>query len=369
MKSCPSCSRPLLARYDLEVARATLLREDMNGRGDTMWRYREVLPVKQEDNRLCLGEGWTPLVHARRLGADLGLSHLLIKNESLNPTGSFKARGLCMAVSRARELGARELTIASAGNAAGAMAAYAALANLRAHVYLPADASDPFVAECRALGAEVTLVEGNIANCATRSSLKVRENGWFDLSTLREPYRVEGKKTMGYELAEQLRWRLPDVIVYPTGGGSGLLGIWKAFDELEEMGFIGSERPRMVAVQSEGCAPIVKSFLTGKKHAEYWEGAETIASGLRVPDVSGDFLILDVLRRSRGTAVAVSDEEILRVTTSICRTEGIYACPEGGAALCGLLRLRERGWLDGDETVVVFNTGSGHKYTHLWLEE
>ncbi len=366
---CSVCGKPLLARYDLAAAARTLLPGDLAGREANLWRYRELLPVRDPAHALTLGEGWTPLIHARRLGAEVGFERLYIKDESLNPTGSFKARGLAVAVARARELGARAVSIPSAGNAAGAMSAYAALGGLAAHVYMPADVPLPFVAECRALGAHVTLVEGLITDCGRRAAEEGQAQGWFDISTLKEPYRLEGKKTMGYELAEQLNWTLPDVIIYPTGGGTGLIGMWKAFDELERLGWTGPKRPRMVTVQSEGCAPMVRAFHAGDEFAAPWQGASTLAAGLRVPGAIGDFLILRALRQSGGTAVAVSDGEMMDAVRQMGRTEGLFACPEGGAPLAAFLRLRREGWIGDQESVVLFNTGSGLKYAHLYEHE
>lgn len=358
---CPDCGRPLLARYDLAAARQ-LGRERLIGPEPSLWRYRALLPVRDPTHIVTLGEGFTPLLPARRLGAELGMSHLYIKEESLNPTGSFKARGLAVAVSRARELGVRGMVIPSAGNAAGAAAAYAARAGIPLHVFMPRDVPAPFLAECRALGASVTLVDGLITDCGREARRLAAEHGWFDLSTLREPYRLEGKKTMGYELAEQMGWDLPDVIVYPTGGGTGLVGMWKAFEEMAELGWVGDRRPRMVTVQSTGCAPIVRAFHAGEKFAAPWENAQTVAAGLRVPAAIGDFLILRALRESGGTAVAVSDEALLEGQRLMGRTEGIFACPEGGAAVAALKLLLEAGWIRPQERVVLFNTGSGLKY-------
>ncbi|MBN1641309.1 MAG: threonine synthase [Anaerolineae bacterium] len=363
---CPACGKPLLARYDLAAAGAALPRDALAAREPGMWRYRELLPVREPRFRLSLGEGWTPLVRAARLEAAINCDQLYIKDEGLNPTGSFKARGLAVALSRAKELGVSAVSIPSAGNAAGAMSAYAALAGIEAHVYMPRDVPHTFVAECRALGAQVTLVDGLITDCGRAAAEGVRAHGRFDVSTLKEPYRLEGKKTMGYEVVEQLGWRVPDVIIYPTGGGTGLIGMWKAFDEMEALGWIGPGRPRMVTVQSEGCAPIVAAFHAGHEHAAPWEGAHTIADGLRVPAAVGDFLILRALRESGGTAVAVSDEEMMAAARLIGRTQGIFACPEGAATLAALQRLREEGWVAGGECVVLFNTGTGLKYAHLW---
>ena len=363
---CPQCSKPLLARYDLELAAQSLTREALRSRKPSMWRYQEVLPVRDPAMIIDLGEGWTPLVHAARLGAQIGCAATYIKDEGLNPTGSFKARGQAAAVSRARELGATALAIPSAGNAAGAMSAYAAAAGLAAHVFMPADVPHTFRAECLVLGASVTLVNGLINDCGVAVREGAAAHGWFDVSTLREPYRIEGKKTMGYEIAEQLDWQLPDVIIYPTGGGTGLVGMWKAFDEMQAMGLISPERPRMVSVQAEHCAPIVRAFELGEEHAPLWLGAKTVADGLRVPIAIGDFLIIRAIRASNGTAIAVSDDEMLAYTNMIGAATGIFAAPEGGACLAAQVKLLEAGWIKPDERVVLFNTGTGLKYAHLW---
>jgi threonine synthase len=354
--------------YDLAAARRTLKRDEFGSRDANLWRYRELLPVRDERYILCLNEGYTPLVHATRLGEAVGFRQLYIKDEGLNPTGSFKARGLGVAVSRASELGVGALSIPSAGNAAGAMCAYAALGGIPAYVFMPRDVPQPFVAECRALGGEVTLVDGLITDCGRVAAKQLKEHGRFDMSTLKEPYRLEGKKTMGYELAEQFDWSLPDVIIYPTGGGTGLIGMWKAFSEMERLGWIGADRPRMVTVQSDGCAPMVRAYRSGDEFAEPWQGAQTIADGLRVPAAVGDFLILRALRESNGTAVAVPDDEMIHAANLVGRTQGIFVCPEGGATLAAFKQLREKGWIGDDETVVLFNTGTGLKYTHLWGE-
>jgi threonine synthase len=363
---CPACGKPLLARYDLGAAAASLTRDSLRARRADMWRYEEVLPVQDDAAIIGLGEGWTPLVHTQRLGKQIGCAATYIKDESLNPTGSFKARGLSAAVSRAYELGAKQLAIPSAGNAAGALSAYAAAAGIPAHVFMPADVPLAFRSECKALGAHVTLVDGLINDCAAKVREGAAQYGWFDVSTLKEPYRIEGKKTMGYELAEQLEWALPDVIIYPTGGGTGLIGMWKAFDELEALGLIGSRRPRMVSVQSTGCAPIVRAFEQGVEQAELWAGARTIADGLRVPAAIGDFLILRAVRASGGTALAVSDAEMIENANLMGATTGIFPAPEGGACLAAQRRLLGQGWIKPDESVVLFNTGSGLKYAHLW---
>ncbi|MCR4396310.1 MAG: threonine synthase, partial [Candidatus Saccharicenans sp.] len=329
----------------------------------TLWRFRELLPVRGDAYKLSLGEGFTPLIRAARLENEVGHSPIYVKEEGLNPTGSFKARGLCMAVSRALELGAKSLSIPSAGNAACALSAYAALAGLEAHVYMPSDVPRPFINECRVLGAQVHLVDGLITDCGKAARADLEKHGRFDVSTLKEPYRIEGKKTMGYELAEQLGWKLPDVIIYPTGGGTGLVGMYKAFDEMEKLGWIGPGRPRMVTVQSDGCAPMVKAFHEGKEFAEPWPDARTIADGLRVPAAVGDFLILRALRESKGTAVAVPDSEILKATYILGRTTGIWPAPEGGATLAALIHLKRNGWIKEGESVVLFNTGNGAKYS------
>ena len=363
---CTDCGKPLLARYDLSVAALTLTREALQRREPSLWRYEEVLPVQNDWAMLRLGEGWTPLHHAKRLGESIGCPNTYVKDEGLNVTASFKARGLALAVSRAYELGARELAIPSAGNAACAMSAYAAAANLPAHVYMPRDVPSLFQVECRELGANVTLVDGLINDCGVKVREGVAAHGWFDVSTLKEPYRIEGKKTMGYELAEQLDWELPNVIIYPTGGGTGMVGMWKAFDEMEQMGLIGPKRPRMVTVQSTGCAPIVRAFEQGVEFAELWQGAKTVADGLRVPIAIGDFLILRAIRQSGGTALAVPDEEMLRYARVMGSQTGIFPAPEGAATLAAQIRLLEQGWIKPDEKVVLFNTGSGLKYAHLW---
>ncbi|RMG94712.1 MAG: threonine synthase [Deltaproteobacteria bacterium] len=357
-----SCGGPLLARYDLSRAARTMTRAAVGERPPTMWRYREILPPGEP---VTLGEGMTPLVPAKRLGALLGLADLWVKDEGIQPTGSFKARGQAAAVTRARALGAKTLAIPTAGNAGGALAAYAARAGLACVVAMPADTPAANVLECRALGARVELVDGVITDCGAYIARKAQDHGWFEVSTLKEPYRIEGKKTMGIELVEQLG-ALPDVVVYPAGGGVGLIGMWKAFDELEKMGWIGRQRPRMVAVQAAGCAPIVRAFERGAEEAEPWERPETIATGLRVPRALGDRLMLEALRESGGTAVAVSDEEILAAARELGRTEGIYAAPEGAATVAAVRRLREAGWLEEDARVVVFNTGSGMKYAEAW---
>jgi threonine synthase len=332
-----------------------------------MWRYREVMPLLDQpgaaEEPVSLGEGWTPLVPARRLGPTLGLTHLLIKDESLNPTNSFKARGLSAAVTRAAHLGARVLSIPTAGNAGNALAAYAAQAGLEARVFMPRDVKTPFIRECELYGATVELVDGLITDAGRIAAERGKPLGWYDVSTLKEPYRIEGKKTMGYELAEQLDWTLPDWIIYPTGGGTGMVGMWKAFEEMTALGWIDPvRRPRMVTVQASGCAPIIRAFQTGTEKAAPWEGAHTIADGLRVPRAIGDFLVLRAVRESGGTAVAVDDPDMVTGMKDLGRLEGISAAPEGGAALAALRVLTSQGRIKPDETVVLFNTGGALKY-------
>ncbi len=359
---CRECGKPLLVRYDLERAKQSLTKESLTSRRSDMWRYREVLPVEDDANIVTFGEGWTPLLRAQRLGRTVGVTDLYIKDEGQNPTQSFKARGMAAAVSMAKELGATKLAVPSAGNAAGALAAYAARAGLECFIFMPRDTPRANVVECQQTGAHVTLMDGLITDCGAEVGRRKEAEGWFDVSTLKEPYRVEGKKTLGYELAEQLNWDLPDVIIYPTGGGTGLIGMWKAFDEMEQMGWIGSKRPRMVSVQASGCAPIVRAFEEGKRFADEFPNAATTASGLRVPKAIGDFLILDALRDSGGTAVAVTDDELIQATREIGAAEGIFCAPEGAACLPALRKLIEADQVKSSDRVVLFNTGSGVKY-------
>jgi threonine synthase len=358
----PCCEKPLYARYDLDALAGAFRPELLVGRAPTLWRYAEVLPVRQARYRLTLGEGFTPLLAVPRLAERLGVRRLWLKDEGQNPTGSFKARGLALAVARAWELGATEVALPSAGNAGSAAAAYAAAAGLRCHVVVPADTPRVIVEETRALGADLELIDGLITDAGARVAEGVAAHGWFDLSTLREPYRVEGKKTMGYELFEQLGGRLPDVIVYPTGGGTGLVGMWKAFDEMQRLGWIGAERPRMISVQASGCAPIVRAWERGAREAEPWVDAHTYASGLRVPRAVGDFLILDAVRASNGAAVAIDDDAMADAVRTIGALTGVFAAPEGGAVAAALPLLLERGELDVDDEIVLFITGSGLKY-------
>ncbi|HEX6135249.1 MAG TPA: threonine synthase [Longimicrobiales bacterium] len=358
----PCCEKPLYARYALDELAGRFRPESLVGREPTMWRYADVLPVRDAAFRVSLGEGFTPLLAAPRLARSLGVERLWLKDEGQNPTGSFKARGLSMAVSRAWELGAREVALPSAGNAGSAAAAYAAAAALPCHVVVPTDTPRVILEEIRALGADLQLIEGLITDAGARVAEGVTTRGWFDLSTLREPYRVEGKKTMAYELFEQLGGRLPGVIVYPTGGGTGLVGMWKAFDEMERLGWIGAERPRMISVQAAGCAPIVRAWESGRTEAEPWQDAHTYASGLRVPRAVGDFLMLDAIRASHGAAVAVEDERMRDAVRLIGSATGVFAAPEGGAAAAAVPILLEREILSPDEEIVLFITGSGLKY-------
>jgi threonine synthase len=359
---CPGCGLPLLARYDLAAARGWR-RESLAGRESTMWRYRELMPLLPGDEPVTLGEGMTPLVHARRLGARLGLQQLYVKDESLNPTNSFKARGQAAAVTRARSLGATTISLATAGNAGNAAAAYAAAAGIGCKVFIPRDAKRPFIDESRLYGADVVLVDGLITDAARIATERRIAEGWWDVSTLREPCRVEGKKTMAYEVAEQLGWTLPDWMIYPTGGGTGIVGMWKAFEELEAIGWIApGQRPKMVTVQAEGCAPMVRAFHDGSEKAEMWANAHTAADGLRVPRAIGDFLILRALRASGGTAVTVSDTEMVDAMRTMGADEGISAAPEGGAAYAACRKLVTQGLMKPHHRVVLFNTGGALKY-------
>jgi len=357
--------KPYFARYDLDSLRPDFQPSDLPARRADLWRYEEVLPVRDRAFQISLGEGWTPLLDAPRLASRMGAGRIWVKDEGQNPTGSFKDRGLCLAVSRAKELGATELALPSAGNAGGAAAAYGAAAELPVHVVVPTDTPAPILAEMRALGADLQLLDGLITDCGKVVKKGVEEHGWFDLSTLKEPYRVEGKKTMGYEIFEQLGGRLPDGIVYPTGGGTGLIGMWKAFDEMERLGWIGSERPKMFSVQAEGCAPMVRAWQSGATEAEMWQDAATYASGLRVPGAVGDFLILGAVRESGGAAVAIPDQDMADWVDFLGQDTGIFAAPEGGAVAAAVPALLEMGALDSGDEVVLFNTGSGLKYVGM----
>ena len=363
---CRKCAGTLFSYYDTEAAKARLKKDQVARRPASMWRYKEMLPVRDERNVITLGEGMTPITPADRTGAELGVPSLLVKDDGVMPTGTFKARGQSTAISRAKELGIKKVALASAGNAGAAAATYAARAGLKCFVFMPKDAPDSVKKECSEMGANLRLVDGLISDAGRYVRDGQREFGWFDLSTLREPYRVEGKKTMGYEIAEQLGWELPDAIVYPTGGGTGLIGMWKAFREMEELGWLGSKRPRMVAVQSEGCAPVVKAFAEGKDSVdEPWAGARTIADGLRVPFPYASEQALKVVRESGGTAVAVKDNDIFGCMRELARNEGLFVCPEGAATLAGLKLLVEQGEVEKDERVLLYNTGSGLKYLGL----
>lgn len=362
---CPQCQQPLLAVYDLDEARKDLHPALFANREGTLWRYRELLPVFDDANIISLGEGWTPLIHARRIGERLGLSKLFIKEEATNPTGSFKARGLCLAVTKAVELGVHSMAIPSAGNAGGALAAYSAKAGIDAHIFVPRDTPIINKEEISYFGAHAYLIDGLISDAAKEMNRLNTTKQWFDVSTMKEPYRVEGKKTMGYELAEQFGWTLPDAILYPTGGGTGLIGMWKAFSELGQLGWIPEQRPKMISVQASGCAPIVRAFRGKKDHAEFWDNAETVASGLRVPKAFADQLIMKSLYESHGTAIAIPDREMITTMKDIATGEGILLCPEGAACVAALRHLRENGELSPTDTVVVFNTGSGYKYREI----
>ncbi len=362
MRLCPDDGKPLYARYDLQNAAKTLTPDALPGRAANMWRYEEVMPVERPESIITLGEGFTPLFHAGRLGETLRMERLFIKDEGVNPTGSFKARGLSAAVSVAHQLGLKKLTMPSAGNAAGAMSAYAAKAGMEAHVFMPEDAPSANQLECVAYGAQLNLVKGFITDAGKLSGEAAEKHGLFDVSTLREPYRAEGKKTMGYEIVEQLGFEVPDVIVYPTGGGTGIVGIWKALDEMEALGWIGSERPRMVCVQAEGCAPIVTAYREDKEFADPFPDPKTLAAGMRVPAAVGDFLVLRAVRESGGTAVTVDDDSMVTAVSRMAAHEGIFAAPEGGATLAALEQLLKSGEVGRDERVVLLNTGSALKY-------
>ncbi len=360
-----ACGGPLLVRYDLERIRHRWRRREVSHGPANMWRYAPILPPA-ESSVVTLGEGWTPLIRAKRLGSRMGADSLWVKDEGLNPTGSFKARGLACAISMCVELGIRKTAIPSAGNAASALAAYAARAGIEAHIFMPRDVPQANFLDCRAFGAEVTLVDGLISDCARMVAERAPSEGWFDVSTLKEPYRIEGKKTMGYEVAEQMDWELPDAIFYPTGGGVGMIGMWKAFDEMEKLGWIGSRRPKMIAVQAEGCQPVVRAWDEHERRSRFFEDAHTVAAGLRVPKPLGDFLILNAVRESGGTAIAVSDQEIMDACVTLASEEGIYAAPEGAACLAGLEKLLASGFLNARDRIVLYNTGSGLKYPEAY---
>lgn len=360
---CTDCQSTLLVEYDLQAARQHTDRDEVCRRHKGMWRWHEVLPILDERNQVTLGEGDTALLPLESLGKSLGLNQLFVKEESSNPTGSFKARGLSAAVSKAKELGIKKVIIPTAGNAGGAMASYAARAGMKSMIYMPKDTPRANIEESRIVGAEVVLIDGLISDAAGMAGIKAREEGWFDVSTFKEPYRAEGKKIMGYELAEQFGWELPDVIIYPTGGGTGLVGMWKAFDEMETLGWLNNKkRPRMVSVQAAGCAPVPRAFEKKAMFCDFWTNASTIASGLRVPKSFADHLILKCLYDSNGTAVAVEDDALMQAQKEIAVAEGIFAAPEGAATYAALKDLVAQKWIDPDERVVLFNTGSGLKY-------
>jgi threonine synthase len=360
---CTVCGKPLFAIVDLEAVRKLdgFKPSSLQRRERSLWRWRELLPLPKDAEPVSLGEGGTPLLQSKRLGGEADVD-LWIKDESVNPTQSFKARGMSVAVSMAKYLGAKTLAVPSAGNAGGALAAYAARAGLEAHIFMPRDTPRANIIECRETGAHVTLIDGLITACGAEIAKRKEQEGWFDVSTLKEPYRIEGKKTLGYEIAEQLDWKLPDVVLYPTGGGTGLIGMWKAFDEMERLGWIGNHRPRMVSVQASGCAPIVRAFEAGDKFASEFQNAHTAASGLRVPKAIGDFLMLDILRKSGGGAISIADEEMMRAVREVGSKEGLFVAPEGAACFVALKELRALKKIDSGERVVIFNTGSGIKY-------
>jgi threonine synthase len=357
---------PLLVRYDLQQVRAKWNRDSLRDAPRTMWRYAALLPVRFVRNIVSLQEGFTPLHRLQRLGDRLDCGDLWLKDEGVNPTGTFKARGISCAVSMCRELGVTKIAIPTAGNAGGALAAYAAAAGIEAYVFMPKDVPVANFIEAKAFGANVTLVDGLISDCAKRVTEGKSREGWFDLSTLKEPYRIEGKKTMGFEAAEQFSWNLPDAIFYPTGGGVGMIGMWKAFDELEQLGWIGSKRPKMIAVQAEGCPPIIRAFEKKAEFTDFYDNASTIASGLRVPKALGDFLVLRAVRESGGTAIAVSDDEIMKGCESLAASEGLFVAPEGGACIAALKKLRDSQFLRKNDRILIYNTGSGYKYIDVW---
>ncbi len=359
------CGGPVLVRYDLAAVRAAWSKEQLASNVNSMWRYAPVLPA-DADEAVSLQEGWTPLVHATSLGRELGATNLWMKDEGRNPTGSFKARGLSCAVTMARKLGLRKLAIPSAGNAAGALAAYAAAAGMEAHIFMPRDVPQANFIECKSFGARVTLIDGLISDCGRMVAERKVAEGWFDVSTLKEPYRIEGKKTMGYEAAEQFGWELPDAILYPCGGGVGLIGMWKAFAELQELGFIGSKRPKMISVQAAGCDPITRAFQQNAATSQFFDHAHTVASGLRVPKALGDFLVLQAVRESGGTALSVSDEEMLDAGILLAEREGMFAAPEGGACVAAARQLLRTGFLKSHERILIYNTGSGLKYLEAY---
>jgi threonine synthase len=365
---CTECGKVLYPRYDLEKAKETLTKSTIKKRNRfNIWRLHEIMPIKKEKFRITLGEGWTPVIQLKNLGSQIGLKNLYIKDEGQNPTGTFKSRGLCSAVSKNLELGAKEFVIPTAGNAGAALAAYAAHAGVKAHIFAPVDTDSFIQTEMKAMGAELILVDGLITDAGAQAKKIGKENRWFDVSTLKEPYRIEGKKSMGLEIAEQFNWELPDVIVYPTGGGTGIVGMWKAFEEMEILGLIGSERPKMVSVQPQGCQPIIRAFENGDKHANPWECAESIFGGIRVPAAIGDYLILDAVRKSNGTAISVTDNEIMEAMYHLAKKEGIMIAGEAAATVAAVLKLSESGFIAKSDKTILFGTGSGLTNPSLWM--
>jgi len=365
MRLSPSSEKPLLARYDLQKASKTLNKENLYKRRNDMWRYEELLPVLDDKNIVSLGEGYTPFMKLKNLSKKFIIENFFVKDESNNPTGSFKARGLSAAISKAKEYGIKGIVMPSAGNAAGAMSAYASKSKMEANVFMPKDAPIANKMECIAFGANVNLVDGYISDAGKASAIAAEQKGLFDVSTLKEPYRVEGKKTMGLEIAEQMNWDVPDVIIYPTGGGTGIVGIWKAFEELEQIGLVSSKKPKMVVVQAEGCSPLVDAYEKNEKFAKPFENPKTLAAGMRVPLAVGDFIIYDILKKSNGTALRINDEEMLEGVSLLASEEGIFAAPEGGAILMASKKLKESGFIKDTDKVVIVNTGSAYKYLDM----
>ena len=365
IRTCLSCSKVIYARYDLELAKSGISKSIIKDRPPNMWRYFELLPVLDQNNIVSLGEGFTPIHKADNLGKHLGFDNLLIKDESFNPTDSFKARGMSAAVSKVKEFNIKEVTVPSAGNAGGALAAYAAKAGLKSHIFMPQDAPEAMQKEVAITTAKLNLVDGFINDAGIQSRSLAAEKGMFDLSTLQEPYRAEGKKTMGYEIAEQLEWNMPDAIIYPTGGGTGIVGIWKAIKEMEQLDWISGKRPKMFCIQAEGCAPLVRAFNQKSRFAQAWENPNTIAAGMRVPSAIGDYLILDAVYESGGSAITVTDEEMIEYVKKTISLEGLFLCPEGGATVYGSKKLLDLGLINKKDSILLLNTGSGFKYMEV----
>ena len=359
---CQECNSPLLVRYDLKMVKEEFKKEYLKTRCCNLWRYRELLPIEKHSNVVSLGEVMTPILKLEKLGKELGLKNLYLKDEGLNPGGSFKSRGAAVGISKAKELGIKDFAMPTNGNAGAAWAIYAAKADIKAHIVMPKDAPSITRNECAIAGANLTLVDGLISDAGKIVANVVKKYGFMDASTLKEPYRIEGKKTMGFEIAEQFNWQVPDVILYPTGGGVGLIGIYKALLELREIGFIGEKLPRLVAVQAINCAPIVKAFNENKKESQYWEDAQTIAYGITVPKAIGDFLVLEAIYETNGAAIAIDDKDILHYQEILAKTEGLFVCPEGAATLAATVELYKNGWIKENEKIVLLNTGSGLKY-------